>query len=304
MYVMTYYTKYVPTFQSPSKVLESLLHYFSYPNTNNYSLQGKKPSDFRSIFQDLANLEKEYLEKNKQSVINHSIDYKEKEYKPEMFIDFGDGWAWFILNSPSCDVEARGMGHCGNAGNPQEGERILSLRQKSSIGQDNYKPFLTFILDKNGKLGEMKGSANTKPNKKYHMYIKSLLLNPAIKGLKGAGYMPENNFSIFDFENYEDLIEISKVKPKIVPSFYLDLIAGGPPPNKDQIKALIDKNPENAMGLLYQGIEIPRDIIEDNLSESPTNISYFIKSNNCDKQLVDNCLHEYPEQLVKLKDDK
>jgi hypothetical protein len=58
----------------------------------------------------------------------------------------------------------------------------------------------TFILDADGQLGEMKGRGNDKPAARYHPYILALLRHDMIRGIKGGGYMPENNFSMSDFD--------------------------------------------------------------------------------------------------------
>ena len=93
------------------------------------------------------------------------------------------------------------MGHCGNAPRQHTDDVILSLRKVVVSGSDKYHiPHLTFILNGDGELTEMKGRANEKPAKKYHPYIIKLLLNDAIKGIKGGGYAPENNFSLHDLD--------------------------------------------------------------------------------------------------------
>jgi hypothetical protein len=44
------------------------------------------------------------------------------------FIEFPDGWAWFINDKESCEIEAAAMGHCGNTTSPVPSDRIVSLR--------------------------------------------------------------------------------------------------------------------------------------------------------------------------------
>ena len=46
----------------------------------------------------------------------------------------------------------------------------------------------------------MKGGGNDKPAAKYHPYIVELLRHHLIRGIKGGGYMPENNFSMSDLD--------------------------------------------------------------------------------------------------------
>lgn len=120
------------------------------------------------------------------------------DHEPTLFLDLGDGWAWYDLETPSCEQEAKAMGHCGNAGGTY-GETVLSLRRK--VADRKYRPSLTFILDDDGMLGEMKGRGNEKPNSKYHAAITALLKDPRIKGIVGGGYKPENNFAMSDLED-------------------------------------------------------------------------------------------------------
>jgi hypothetical protein len=77
---------------------------------------------------------------------------------------------------------------------------------------------------KTGFLGEMKAKANLKPSEKYHPQIMQLLLNPIVKGIKGAGYAPYMNFSIFDLSEHDIQILISHGKE----SFITDQIKAEP----------------------------------------------------------------------------
>jgi len=127
---------------------------------------------------------------------------QEQEIEPEpgdqIIIDYGK-YAWVKLDKEYCDLEGRAMGHCGNTASPKAGDRLLSFRTKIDGGRQ--RPHLTFILDKNGFLGEMKGRGNDKPSEKYHPYIIDLLQKDFVKGIKGGGYMPENNFDIDDLDD-------------------------------------------------------------------------------------------------------
>lgn len=140
-------------------------------------------------------------------------------------IDFGNGWAWFVLDRGACDVEGNAMGHCGNVPSERKGDRLLSLRKH--ITKDVWSPHLTFILHHNGYLGEMKGRGNLKPTKQYHEMIATLLEHPKIKGIIGGGYDPQNNFAIDHlpadkqehlkktkpgFETFDELVKQGKTK--------------------------------------------------------------------------------------------
>jgi hypothetical protein len=60
----------------------------------------------------------------------------------------------------------------------------------------------------------MKGRNNQKPDQKYHNIIMELLKQPFIKGIKGGGYKPENNFRLSDLndERYEEMLSL---KPEL-----------------------------------------------------------------------------------------
>ena len=93
------------------------------------------------------------------------------------------------------------MGHCGNVPSQRSGDQILSLRRQVRRGDlTRWHPVAPFILDADGQLGEMKGRGNDKPAARYHPYILALLRHDMIRGIKGGGYMPENNFSMSDFD--------------------------------------------------------------------------------------------------------
>jgi hypothetical protein len=125
-------------------------------------------------------------------------------------IKYPDGSEWVNLNKAYCELEGDAMGHCGNSATPKEGDTVLSYRTIEEVdGEQLWKPRLTFILDKNGLLGETKGRANQKPAEKYHDVIVDLLRQDFVKGIKGGGYEAENNFKLADLpqEVQEELIE-------------------------------------------------------------------------------------------------
>lgn len=126
----------------------------------------------------------------------------------EVFIQFPDGWAWWLLSRSYCSEEGRAMGHCGNVvGQTRTDERILSLR-KPLKRRELWEPHATFILEPNGYLGEMKGRGNKKPEPQYHKYIIGLLEDPRIKGIRGGGHLPAENFDLSDLptEQQEALV--------------------------------------------------------------------------------------------------
>jgi len=120
----------------------------------------------------------------------------------ELVMSFGNGMAWWNLNKPVCKVEGGAMEHCGNAGEHNEDDTILSLRSKAKDkkGKPMWKPHLTFTVTADGMLVESKGRKNQKPSEKYHEYIVALLRSDIINGIQGGGWQPEHNFSLADLD--------------------------------------------------------------------------------------------------------
>jgi hypothetical protein len=159
----------------------------SIPRVSDIVWQNQTPTEMSKLITDM---EQEYTKKyeNAVNMSNYDVPW-------EKVIDYGDT-AWVLLHKGACDKEAKAMGHCGNVPSVREGDRILSYR---NIREGNiHQPHLTFILDKDGYLGEMKGRANEKPKPKYHKAIIDLLKLPMIKGITGGGYAPQLNFSLDD----------------------------------------------------------------------------------------------------------
>ncbi len=135
----------------------------------------------------------------------------------QMVLEVSPGVAWWMLNRGSCTDEAEAMGHCGNEGSAEPGDRILSLRREIRKGDVRvYSPDLTFILAANGFLGEMKGRGNDKPAPRYHAAIVALLKTPLIKGIGGGGYLPEHNFKVTDLSE-ELQNDLYAVRPDLMP---------------------------------------------------------------------------------------
>jgi hypothetical protein len=148
--------------------------------------------------------EKEYNRKQSQYVTHKAED--------KIILNYGKQ-AWVMLDRGACDAEGDAMGHCGNVPSVREGDRIISFR---TIDGESHKPHLTFILNADGYLGEMKGRANQKPNSKYHPYIVDLLKQDFVKGIRGGGYAPDQNFEIWDLDQAL-MQKLLKAKPTILP---------------------------------------------------------------------------------------
>jgi hypothetical protein len=138
-------------------------------------------------------------------------------------ITYKDGHAWFDLSKPYCELEGDAMGHCGNSAAYNDDDTVLSYRLVKKVkGEVLSRPSLTFILDGNRRLGEMKGRANEKPKEKYHDAIVDLLLHKKqdeffIQGIKGGGYAPENNFNINDLKNEQLKEKLFTNRPEFEP---------------------------------------------------------------------------------------
>lgn len=166
------------------------------------------------IISDFTDYEEEWKENNGE----RAVGIQEGD---QLIIDFDGGTkGWWLLNRGACQEEGNAMGHCGNVPSVRSGDRILSFRVKSQ--NDQWTPSLTFILDSEGMLGEMKGRGNEKPAKRYHPYIITLLKNTKlIKGIKGGGYAPENNFSVEDLEENQRE-ELYRINPEYMT--FMDMI--------------------------------------------------------------------------------
>ena len=178
------------TFKGTMDAIQEILGHFLTLNYYKISTYRFTDQTLWSALRDLKVYEDEYKE--------YVRGYVEQKAGDEIIMTFPDGMVWMMLSRGYCDAEAKAMGHCGNAG-AASGDRIISLRKpKSEHGHTIYEPCLTFILNGDGHLGEMKGRGNDKPAARYHDYIVALLRSDVIKGIRGGGYKPENNFDLND----------------------------------------------------------------------------------------------------------
>ena len=119
--------------------------------------------------------------------------FKDQEEYSKVKKSFEDGWKWVDLQGSNCREEAEDMGHCGN---DDRGD-LWSLRDP------NAKAHITLTMTKGGEIVQMKGSGNSKPNKKYFKYIAALLADPSlVKSVKQNkrydGDIDENDFAFSD----------------------------------------------------------------------------------------------------------
>lgn len=189
-----------------------LQHYLGMDVTEikSYVWKNESPQQLLELF---AHYEQEWVARKSGGTV-------QVEDGDEMILSYPGGKAWWLLDRGACTAEANAMGHCGNVPSERSGDRILSFRSLVDKERNLWQPHLTFILDRNGLLGEMKGRANEKPASHYHQYIVDLLKNDSIEGIKGGGYEAHKNFSLDDLDPNvaEDLIE---KKPELASLEYL-----------------------------------------------------------------------------------
>lgn len=171
-------------------LLKNLNHYKGIPSPEirKYRFDKQSPSQAMT---DLSRMESEFS-KNVEGTVRGDHD-------GEVVARSGNRY-WVLLPRGYCPLEAEAMGHCGNSSG-NDGDRIISLRGPSPKNKELDDVFLTFILDSEGKLGEMKGRANDKPSPRYHRDIVELLKSPIVKGIKGGGWLAGNNFSLWDLSD-------------------------------------------------------------------------------------------------------
>ena len=187
---------------------------FNCQQVNTYSfwkqVRGKSiPLPSSEIIEDFEKMEDEVMSSSKNQRFC-------REGVP--FLETVDDWGWYIIENGFSVEEARAMNHCGNVSG-KKGDKLLSLRESFKTPLGTFlKPHLTFILN-GGYLYEMKGFANQKADKKYHSHIEKLLLCEQVKGLRGGGYLPKNNFNFFDL-NESSCAKIVKQKPSLTYDFF------------------------------------------------------------------------------------
>jgi hypothetical protein len=186
------------------EIQNDLGHFFGFniPAVDQYQF-GKKSYD--EIINDLQSIEQDWSEKQSKRNLP-PIEPQEGDYE---LMKFPDGSAWWWVDRAYCDREGKHGKHCGNVmGKSKRDQRILSLRKNGQV-------LLTFVLEPNGNLGEMKAYNNQKPSEKLHPQIMSLLLSDKVKGIQGGGYLADNNFSVFDLSD-ENLQVIQNKKPNLI----------------------------------------------------------------------------------------
>lgn len=204
------------------------LHWSSYFNTNMgrqeishfFDMPIKHIIDYRFGWQSpelVLDLFRKYEAEWKESNTPDDESFPLDPESEKIIHSFPDGFHWVMLNRGGCRKEANAMGHCGN-GSGRQGQHLLSLRKLITMpnGDKYWRPSLTFILEEDGFLGEMKGRGNQKPSEKYHPHIVELLKKTSlVKGIRGGGYLKENNFSMADLSE-DRRQELYNINPELM----------------------------------------------------------------------------------------
>ncbi len=193
-------------------VLEDLKHFLSLPipAIQNYQFRFQP---YRDVYGDFVEFENQWKETVKNSI---------EDDESKVIIDCGNNWFWVDTEKAYCSKEAAAMGHCGNSPRQHTGDHLLSLRKKILFGNEvRWEPHLTFILAEDGYLTEMKGKGNEKPAARYHPMIVKLLESNYVDGIRGGGYLPQNNFDMKDLDDEvrERLIELKPELGSIADAF-------------------------------------------------------------------------------------
>jgi hypothetical protein len=196
-----------------------------------YSLPISVIQDYRPQNESLRGLTRLFNAAEKKWQISRKGLLPRDERDGRVLLRFRSGLVWMQLDRPACRQEGDAMGHCGNLADQKEGDTLLSLREPvEKNGNRFWKPYLTFILDANGHLGEMKGRFNKKPRLAYQNgdapsdfqdEIEALLRLPIVKGIKGGGYAPEQNFALSDFDD-ERRAKLLRDAPHLISPVALD----------------------------------------------------------------------------------
>jgi hypothetical protein len=222
----------------------------------------KTPEQLKS---ELEDAEEEWRQRREQWVTPEQYD--------KIILSYNNGTqGWVKLNREYCRAEGGAMGHCGNTADWRTGDTILSFR---TIKDTEQKPHLTFILDANGLLGEMKGRANNKPNEKYHPYIVDLLKQPFIKGIKGGGYAPEENFELDDLDE-DEKEELINMKPQLAGP--VEMYKRNGRQYSEEIGQILRPIVESKMG--YRAFDISTGIITAEIFDSVAEIGDTLGDND------------------------
>lgn len=142
------------------------------------------------------------------------INYVEENKIIRDYRQNGIGFYWVDLETSKSNEECERMGHCGRTNSYNT---IYSLRENKKLNEKFTlnKSHLTAAVGTNdGIVYQMKGPKNSKPNEKFHSFIKDLIINHThIQGF-GSEYNSQDDFSITDLPE-EDVRKIYAARPEL-----------------------------------------------------------------------------------------
>jgi hypothetical protein len=133
----------------------------------------------------------------------------------------GIGFYWVDLETNASDEECQRMGHCGRTSQ----ETIFSLRETKKIPGTKYtinQSHLTAAISKDGRIFQLKGPKNSKPQEKYYKYIIELFFikdddNEYLINGFGSEYASSKDFKLSDLST-NDLSYLYELRPDLFES--------------------------------------------------------------------------------------
>jgi hypothetical protein len=151
---------------------------------------------------------------NSLEIGDGAINYKETNKVVRDYRKDGIGFYWVNLGTNDSNEECNRMGHCGRT---ESSNVLYSLRKTSKIN-DNYtinKSLLTAAIGKSdGKIYQMKGPKNSKPEAQLHPYIIDLILNDDLIEGFGSEYNSSDDFKLSDL-GIKEVENIYHLKPQL-----------------------------------------------------------------------------------------
>jgi len=128
-------------------------------------------------------------------------------------------FVWFNSESDSCEYDLEAMGDCAH----DEGATLLLLWERvEQEGEEYWLPRVrsSWFENSDGKIGQIKGAANSKPKEKYWPYILEMLYDERIKGVKKGTWNVENDFSVtWLTEEEQDEVAVTKSTLFLLPDY-------------------------------------------------------------------------------------
>jgi hypothetical protein len=268
-------------------------------------LDGEYTPYKNTSFEELITLAKDWHDSLEES--GGDINYQEKN---KIILDFrdsdGNGYYWVNLETSRCDEESDRMGHCGTTAYRNT---LYSLRRVVPMGRGYTmnKSILTAAVTPDGKIAQLKGAKNSKPQQEYHQYIVPLLnieaenrdgsISPVISGFSSE-YDSASDFKLGDLSR-EQISELIVTNPRL-----FDGVAG-----KINIAYALNE-PARAAGLIGR-FGLSKDLLDSMFKAVNRNVSSMSRLVDIirDPELLfrwyeDYSVHMSIEHVLRYLDDK